>query len=1011
MPVASPLPALATQVAEASAQKDVSTVLGLADGIYEAADHVRANRRTAAALAGRIKSMADALVSALEPAESGTSPQLDVSTTAAFEAFQTSLVDAREELLAHGRQRYFFQLLHQKRDRDGLARVSEGAERAFDILMMQLRLHASSALSSKLDDIVARHREAIQRLTELSPEGPAIALPPKPQLHFGRDLELHAVVATLTRADSPGYVAILGGPGMGKTTLAVAALYHPAVELAYAERRYFIACDAAEGASNSFRLLAEAFGIVSSDPESIQWQMRSVFNKGRTLLVLDNFESAWEAADQRDDAERLIGFLGSIATVTLVVTMRGSERPQGVRWTQPFLPPLAALSARAAQQTFLSIADCPESDPALDPLLRHMDNVPLALVLLANLAQCETLAALSRRWQETETAMLIRGNSHTRVTSVDVSIRLSVRSPRMEAEPDALCLLSLLSLLPCGALDRDTGLWGIGNSRRALSVLLQSSLATRSDERILVLAPIRSFVLLYHPSGPEALAPMYEHFFGQAAVAHDVLHAGWTSNPELITSIAPEMENLDAVVRYALNHGVAEPAVRAVVHLCTVHRKTQLRPGPDLLSLALAVAHRERLEQLEADLIRAWAKFARERTVPGNPLALFRTSRDIYRRIGDSRGVLASSVDLLRGLRPEEAIVEGRKLYQLAEQQQDHLRMEKCSFEIGFALRMAGRQTEAIQEFERAIGQSEHFPSAKRSMRMIAAYKFQVAECLRGTSDTMAAISAYKDALSGYQAMHLALGVQNVHMQLADTFFAMGNPREAIHHASCALAVERVEMSCDNICSLLTLAEAHELVGESSAATAAIERLRDFEPPDGFSAYQRSRILTTRGVLALHRGHMAEARELLWAGRTVARQQEHISPHQFMLAREAAALSYLSEVEYVSGNLDEAASHAICATLIFRSIGASDNAPFSLMPLAEVVDDSLSEKILEAIMLPFLRRGCGGALAYALLRSATIAQHRGQSELAKRRAQSALKRFGEIKDERRLPIARKILEP
>ncbi|KAK6969189.1 hypothetical protein R3P38DRAFT_3243801 [Favolaschia claudopus] len=104
-----------------------------------------------------------------------------------------------------------------------------------------------------------------------------------------------------------------------------------------------------------------------------------------TLLVLDNFETPWERSSGREEVEEFLSLLTDISQLALLITMRGVERPGRVRWTRPFLSPLAPLSDDAARQTFLEISDESEDNDDLDDLLPLTDNVPLALSLIANI--------------------------------------------------------------------------------------------------------------------------------------------------------------------------------------------------------------------------------------------------------------------------------------------------------------------------------------------------------------------------------------------------------------------------------------------------------------------------------------------------------------------------------------------------------------------------------------------------------------------------------------------------
>jgi hypothetical protein len=69
--------------------------------------------------------------------------------------------------------------------------------------------------------------------------------------------------------------------------------------------------------------------------------------------------------------------------------MHGAERPAQVRWTHPFLLPLKPLSDNAARQTFIEITDNSHEIEDVNKLLQFTDNMPLAVDLIAHLADYE----------------------------------------------------------------------------------------------------------------------------------------------------------------------------------------------------------------------------------------------------------------------------------------------------------------------------------------------------------------------------------------------------------------------------------------------------------------------------------------------------------------------------------------------------------------------------------------------------------------------------------------------
>ena len=76
-----------------------------------------------------------------------------------------------------------------------------------------------------------------------------------------------------------------------------------------------------------------------------------------TILVLDNFESPWEPHGTRIEVEEVLGRIADIKNLTLVITMRGVERPKGIAWSKPFFPPLQPLSSLSSRHIFVDITD------------------------------------------------------------------------------------------------------------------------------------------------------------------------------------------------------------------------------------------------------------------------------------------------------------------------------------------------------------------------------------------------------------------------------------------------------------------------------------------------------------------------------------------------------------------------------------------------------------------------------------------------------------------------------
>ncbi|KAJ6480970.1 hypothetical protein C8R45DRAFT_932874 [Mycena sanguinolenta] len=333
-------------------------------------------------------------------------------------------------------------------------------------------------------------------------------LPAKPKIFHGRDTELQNILRVLDQ-QAP-HIAILGGGGMGKTSLARAALHHPD-SLTRFEQRFFVS---AEPATTSVELAALIGLHVGLDPgQDLTKAVVQYFSKRSScLLILDNLETAWEPTQSRAGVEEFLSLLTDIDQLGLIITMRGAERPAKVQWTHPFLLPLQPLSDDAAQQTFMDIADNSYSVVDLNQLLSFTDNVPLAVDLLAHLVDYEGLENVLTRWQAEKTTMLSVG--HDRRSNLDASINLSLSSPRITSDDKQL--LSLLSILPNGLSDADLvqSKLPIPNILTCKVALLATSLAYQnSNKRLMALVPVREHIQQFLPPSPILVHSLRKHFY------------------------------------------------------------------------------------------------------------------------------------------------------------------------------------------------------------------------------------------------------------------------------------------------------------------------------------------------------------------------------------------------------------------------------------------------------------------------------------------------------------------
>ncbi|KAJ7452938.1 P-loop containing nucleoside triphosphate hydrolase protein, partial [Mycena latifolia] len=336
-------------------------------------------------------------------------------------------------------------------------------------------------------------------------------LPATPKIFHGRDSELSNLIRSLL-IESPR-VAVLGPGGMGKTTLAMAALHHPATIEKY-NLRHFISCESANTGVELVSIIGAHLGLEPSRQLSkaiVQHFERS----GPCLLVLDNLETPWEALESRGGVEEFLSSLADVPSLAVLITMRGAERPGKVKWTRPFLPPLEPLAPSAARQIFAEIADGPETgeESALEELLDLSGSLPLTISLMASVASLEGYTSTLSRWKVENTTLLSDG--HDKRSNLEISIALSLGSPRISGFPDAKNLLSLLAILPDGITDEDLIICKVPlpNVLHSRVSLVRTSLAyVDGGGRLKALSPIREYLRRVHPPPVSLSRPLRTYF-------------------------------------------------------------------------------------------------------------------------------------------------------------------------------------------------------------------------------------------------------------------------------------------------------------------------------------------------------------------------------------------------------------------------------------------------------------------------------------------------------------------
>jgi tetratricopeptide (TPR) repeat protein len=457
----------------------------------------------------------------------------------------------------------------------------------------------------------------------------ATRLPPRPDV-VGREAEVGALVDAWL-ATPPAPVAVLGPPGIGKSTICLAALHDTQVAERYGGRRWFVRCDGATSAEALLSGLAGELGVIGDgSPASAEDRVRAALGSAPAVVVLDNFESPWMADPL--PTEELLRVIGSIPQVAVTVGSRGTGRPAGLRWRDfAMLGPLPQADAR---RMFLAVAGTEfGADPRLDDLLAAVDNVPLAVELMGYAAQGQPdLADVAERWQQERTGMLQRLGGATRELSVAVSIEASIAA-RLMTEP-ARRLLSLLGMLPDGIAREDLTELLPDAALAAATVLRQFGLAFGEADRLRTLAPIREHVAASYPPDPVDLDRAVDHYARLAVTGGQV---GRSDGARTAARLQADTGNIAALLECAAaRHRTAELS-DAVTGLAEYWRFTGL-VQPALAAIAEQAIETHGTPSQQAATWLALANLARDRSDLDTAQAQYERAQTLFQQIGDVLG-------------------------------------------------------------------------------------------------------------------------------------------------------------------------------------------------------------------------------------------------------------------------------------------------------------------------------------------------------------------------------------
>lgn len=432
---------------------------------------------------------------------------------------------------------------------------------------------------------------AAQRLYEYAAtvrgERPRTTLSPAPHLHSQRNgsratapLRLPALpVELIGRAETVAQLGnrllghggrlltLVGPPGVGKTTLALAV--GERIQHLYDDGALFVPLAAVSDAgSMAAAILAQiAPGIAAAGPP--QKLLVELLRRKRLLLVLDNLE-------QIPDAPPFVAtLLAECPAVTILATSR--ERLH-LRAEQRFVvPPLAlepaiALFVQRAQTVDGDFRRTEHNSSTLDAICTRLDCLPLALELAAAQIEIFTSAQLLAQLQDHSLDLLVDGAAdlppHQR------TLRAAIQHSYDLLSADEQRLFRRLGVFVGGfdlAAVEGIGYWGldmgdmatpISNPQYPIPVfraliaksLVRAETTVNGEQRFSLLETIREFALeqLRAQGEEEAARRSHYHYYLQRLRDADPHLRGWNVAVQF-ARLLPEYDNLRGAMLWALD--------------------------------------------------------------------------------------------------------------------------------------------------------------------------------------------------------------------------------------------------------------------------------------------------------------------------------------------------------------------------------------------------------------------------------------------------------------------------
>ena len=303
--------------------------------------------------------------------------------------------------------------------------------------------------------------------------------------------------------------ALIGAPGIGKTSVILRSLHDDRIKQRFGPDRRFIRCDEFPASrANFLHQLSKVIGAGAENPEDLD-SLRPFLSSKEILIVLDNAESILDPkGPSAREIYAVVDELTQFSNLCIWITSRISIVPPHCE-----IISIPTLSMEAARNTFYWICRFDRWTNEIDDILKQLDCHPSSIALLAAVARYNQWGAgqLKMEWKRRRTGILHTQYSGSLVTTIEPSLT----SPMFRAlGPHARSLLEAVAFFPQG-IDEENANYlfpAIPDVPNILDTFCTISLTHRDSGFITMLPPLRDHLRPKDPASCPFLSTVKEDY-------------------------------------------------------------------------------------------------------------------------------------------------------------------------------------------------------------------------------------------------------------------------------------------------------------------------------------------------------------------------------------------------------------------------------------------------------------------------------------------------------------------